>query len=178
MRTATSDAFIFNPLIQKSSSGIPLLGGVEIYCDPVTYPKDLHRSPRWKIAVGIHPKQVGSLTENRLQVFGDLVRSPQVTALGEIGLDYSVKPDKWPLQEKVFRLALPYCVREKPLILLIRGASGDGCIVAVGRSALNIVREYCGREQLIHLHCFMGTNQLFGGGLRSFPIASSVLWLE
>ncbi|XP_070573552.1 uncharacterized metal-dependent hydrolase YcfH-like [Ptychodera flava] len=90
-------------------------------------------------------------------------------ALGEIGLDYSAKPDKWPLQEKVFRLALPYCVRGKPLILHIRGASGDGCIAAVGRNALNIVREYCGREQLIHLHCFTGDKSVVRCWIEAFP---------
>ncbi|XP_070567369.1 uncharacterized protein [Ptychodera flava] len=135
---------------------VQVVGGVEVYCDPETFPEDLTREPGWKIAIGLHPKAAVGAGNQVLQEIRRLVASPHVAALGEIGLDRTVGSDKWTKQEDIFRELLSMADPAKPVILHLRGAVGDKYACDTHALALVTVKEMCDSTKLIHIHNFAG----------------------
>ena len=151
---------------------VDIIGGVEVYCDPSTYPKSLIRSPRWKIAVGIHPKHAGKLRPTERRKFATLVQAPEVVAVGEIGIDHSTDTSRWQAQEELLREVLGIhkdTCPGKPLVLHVRGGEND----LMGRSAhertLEALSDYCKPDQRIHLHCFRGCPETVSIWSARFP---------
>ena len=68
---------------------VQLAGGVLVYCDvdiyPITFPEDI----RWKVAVGIHPRNSPFVTDEEFQEFTALLARLEVSALGEVGVDWT-----------------------------------------------------------------------------------------
>lgn len=50
--------------------------------------RDAERYPWCFASVGIHPEEVGDLTEEKIQYLKELAQNDKVRAIGEIGLDY------------------------------------------------------------------------------------------
>ena len=85
------------------------------------------REHTWlRVAVGIHPKHVGQVGAAQVRRLKQLVAHPDVAAIGEIGLDFTVgslAPVRQ--QEKLFGECLTVAPRDKPIVLHIRPASAD-----------------------------------------------------
>ncbi|MDE2776973.1 MAG: TatD family hydrolase [Chloroflexota bacterium] len=83
-------------------------------------------------AVGIHPNSSADFTENMRDELRNLARSPQVVAIGEIGLDYhwdkSPKPAQWRAFEAQLALA-----SELELPVIIHNREGRVDTVPPGR---------------------------------------------
>ncbi len=112
--------------------------------------------------VGIHPCDVMETQESDLEAIRNLLKSPRVVAIGEIGLDRHRMPGKdlppaeaekanqfWcETQERIFRNQLDLAVEfEFPVVLHQRDA---------WEPMLSILREYQGRIRGV-FHCFGGT---------------------
>ncbi|GFS12985.1 hydrolase TatD [Elysia marginata] len=79
------------PLSRRPGATERLRGGVVVFCDPHSYPRNVDRIvdvPGFIPAVGIHPKQVSTWTASEKESFQILMRSAKIKALGEVGLDY------------------------------------------------------------------------------------------
>ncbi len=60
------------------------------------------RYPFIYAGVGLHPDEVGTLDEEKLQHLYELCRNPKTVAVGEIGLDYHWDVEPRPVQKKWF----------------------------------------------------------------------------
>ncbi len=102
-----------------------------------------------RATAGVHPHHAADLTEERMPELETLMRSPEVVAAGECGLDYFRDLSPRAAQERAFRWQLELAARTgKPAFLHQRDAHED---------FLRIVREY--RPQLCGgvAHCFTGS---------------------
>ncbi|XP_070547973.1 3'-5' ssDNA/RNA exonuclease TatD-like [Ptychodera flava] len=155
-RVTTSAQLIkANPSIRPKIP-VQVVGGVEVYCDTETFPEDLAREPGWKIAIGLHPKAAIGADNQVLQKIRRQVASPQVAALGEIGLDRIVGSDKWTRQEDIFRELQRMANPAKPVVLHLRGAAGDKHACGKHALALATIKEMCDSSQRIHIHNLAG----------------------
>ena len=78
-------------------------------------------------AVGIHPDDAGSLTDELFGKIRDALDHPKTVAVGEIGLDYHYEENPSPqVQEKWFRRQIRLAGEEKlPIIIHSRDAAND-----------------------------------------------------
>ena len=136
---------------------VQVAGGVAVFCDPDKfYHVQVPTVDGWYAAVGVHPKKVHQLNDQRWKLMEQWLEHPKVVALGEVGLDYSVHQDLWEKQETTLIEVLKLCRPQKVLVLHIRGSVGDKLASRPHRKALEIVKAACSPEQPIHLHCFTG----------------------
>ncbi len=101
-------------------------------------------------AVGIHPHEASSLTEEALQELRRLARHPRVVAIGEIGLDYYRDLSPRPAQQDAFRRQLALAAElGLPVIIHDRDAHED---------VLAILKAWRaeGHDQPIVFHAFSG----------------------
>ena len=107
--------------------------------------------------MGVHPKHVNERSSSKFQLLSSLLRSPQVVALGEVGLDRSVPSSKWQEQRVVLRKVLTLLTYDRVLILHLRGARQDPTGQDVSADCILMLTEaHVDRMQRIHLHCFKG----------------------
>ena len=101
-------------------------------------------------AVGYHPEDLASYTEEGYARIVELARHPKCVAIGEIGLDYYWDAEHKEEQKQLFRrqirLALDLC---KPVIVHDREAHGD---------CMEIVRDY--PELRGVFHCYSGSAEM------------------
>ena len=77
--------------------------------------------------MGAHPKHIAESTNARFDELKSLLRSPDVYALGEIGLDRTVPRKEWKNQDHVLeRILSEVSMRSKPIILHLRGQDRYG----------------------------------------------------
>lgn len=88
-----------------SSTGFEITGGVIVYSEPTSHLETASVSP-WGVAVDVHPKHFQDLTSKTLLYMKNLLCSPYVVALGEVGFDRTVPIKLWRRQEEVFRQVL------------------------------------------------------------------------
>ena len=73
---------------------VEVIGGVLNCCDLETLGKRSYAlDPRWRVAVGIHPKKVDLMTPDKWVEFEKEIHSSRVAAISEIGLDFSAPTD-------------------------------------------------------------------------------------
>lgn len=81
----------------------------------------LHQKhPDWHIALGIHPWWATKVKPDAVSDLDALLakHSPQITAVGEIGLDFALDADSFEVQEKLFSQQLELAGKyQKPVIL-------------------------------------------------------------
>ncbi|XP_077991068.1 3'-5' ssDNA/RNA exonuclease TatD-like [Glandiceps talaboti] len=155
-RPVSSDALLEAKITAGPVTPVQLVGGVEIFCDPRSYPEDLRRDPRWKVAIGLHPKHVTRVGDHQLRHFQQLNSSGEVADLGEIGLDWSAPRHTWTAQEELLIRLLRHGMACRPVILHCQGPEGDAHGITVGRHLLHLCRRYCCPAQPLHLHNFTG----------------------
>lgn len=69
---------------------VSIIGGVIHYSEPSTHPELIQPKGFWGIAVGVHLKHAGELTEERFLHMNNMLDFSSVVGLGEIGLDRTV----------------------------------------------------------------------------------------
>ena len=101
-------------------------------------------------AVGVHPEEIGTLTDSSLDEILALAKHPKCVAVGEIGLDYYWDDTHKAEQKALFRAQLEMALTlDKPVIIHDREAHGD---------CLEIVREYEGLRGVFH--CYSGSAEM------------------
>ncbi|MCD7819670.1 MAG: TatD family hydrolase [Lachnospiraceae bacterium] len=103
-------------------------------------------------AAGVHPDNVGSLNEEKLQWMYDLCRKPKTAAVGEIGLDYYWDTESHDLQKKWFVRQLQMAKDvDLPVNIHSRDAAQD---------TFDIIKaEHAGTTGGI-IHCFSSSAQM------------------
>ena len=76
--------------------------------------------------VGLHPDEVGDLTDELMEEFEELLKLPKIVAVGEIGLDYYWNKEVKEMQKECFVRQIDLARRTgKPLVIHSREAAGD-----------------------------------------------------
>lgn len=104
--------------------------------------------PHFYAAVGVHPSEVGELTETDIQELKSMVLdNPKVRAIGEIGLDYHFDDDPpRDVQKKWFIRQLELAQElGKPIIIHSRDAASD---------TMEILKDMDGGRNGGVIHCY------------------------
>jgi TatD DNase family protein len=103
--------------------------------------------PNVRCAIGVHPNYCAQSSESDLELLRGLSLSPQVVALGEMGMDYHYPPIDKPRQTHFFQFQLQLAAERKlPVVIHCREAVDD---------TLAILREFPQIRGVFH--CFTGT---------------------
>ena len=160
-------------------------GCITSFCDPTSFSSlsicdDLMEHSQVWAAFGFHPHNAKYYNDMLEYKLCERLQHPKAVALGEIGLDYSVRcQSQVDIQKQVFlqqvRLAE---VWKKPLVIHCREAEDD---------VFEILSSNLPKDWPIHLHCYTGSyeiatkflnhfQKLFIGisGIVTFPKASQV----
>jgi TatD DNase family protein len=99
-------------------------------------------------SVGIHPHDVGSMTEETWLALDELARAPRVVGIGETGLDFYYDHSPRDAQRAAFRrfIALARAV-ERPVICHIRDAHEEAAQILIEEGAAEVGGV---------IHCFTG----------------------
>jgi Tat protein secretion system quality control protein TatD with DNase activity len=144
-------------------------GGVLIYCDPETYSINMPIDTKWKVAVGMHPKTVAKCSEAEVKKFIDLIKNTRVSAVGEVGLDISLRDGTRKVQEEFLIQVLHHVKPRIPLILYIRSTRPVKYSRGLYLRDLDILRVHCHPTQNIILHCFTGEESVRSELSNQFP---------
>jgi TatD DNase family protein len=91
-------------------------------------------------AMGLHPDEIGDLTDELLGEIREDMKNPKVLAVGEIGLDYYWNKEEQELQKAAFRKQINLALEcGKPVVIDSREAAAD---------TLEILREMYGKGSL------------------------------
>ncbi|XP_030838603.1 uncharacterized protein LOC105437668 [Strongylocentrotus purpuratus] len=152
--------------------GMKLVGGVVNFCDPQFFDRALRLIPLlplFHIAVGVHPKCVSMLTDDGWAKLECLFSCPRVTAVSELGIDYFRVPQpEWPKQWALVRRILGLGCRNMVLVLHLRPAQGDPCGHHLHGEFRDLLGQFCGRHQHIHIHNFTGDAQELDAWMAAF----------
>nr|XP_054775286.1 putative deoxyribonuclease TATDN2 [Lytechinus pictus] len=144
----------------RTPSVVKLVGGVVNFCDPLTFKRALKLLPllsHYHVAVGVHPKKVPDLNESSFQKLECLLACPRVAAISELGIDHTVpSADLIPPQWNFVRRLLSRGCRNQVLVLHLRPAGRDPCGHHLHGPFRDLLRQFCGEHQHIHLHNFSG----------------------
>ena len=96
-------------------------------------------------AIGIHPDEVGTLTEEHMSEMEQLLDLDKIVAVGEIGLDYYWDNESHDIQKKWFIRQLETArKKDMPVIIHSREAAAD---------TMDIMREYAAGMRAV-IHCY------------------------
>ncbi len=96
-------------------------------------------------AVGIHPDEVGGLTEEHMSEMERLLDLDKIAAVGEIGLDYYWDNESHDMQKKWFIRQLETArKKDMPVIIHSRDAAAD---------TMDIMRKYAAGMRAV-IHCY------------------------
>jgi len=99
-------------------------------------------------AIGIHPHEADSVSENDIRLFAGFLDKPKVVAIGEIGLDYYKNISSRENQKKLFISLLKTAKdADLPLIIHNREAHAD---------MIDILKNIAGDSVKGVMHCFSG----------------------
>jgi len=103
-------------------------------------------------SVGVHPEEVGELTERDMDILLEHTKHPKVRAIGEIGLDYYWDSVERDVQKKWFCRQIDLAKQVKlPIIVHDRDAHGD---------TIDILNSENARDVGGIVHCFSGSQQM------------------
>ncbi|XP_053389453.1 3'-5' ssDNA/RNA exonuclease TatD-like [Mercenaria mercenaria] len=143
---------------------------VGVFSDPETYPTrdQVHE---WKsqgvvVAVGLHPRKTNPSAE-QWQRFEELLSWPEITALGEVGIDRMEPVNTWSSQMLNLDRALQSLRPDQ--VLILHGRSSDDDPDEAWLTCLFKACPRVTREHLIHCHCFMGSKRLVQRWTSEFP---------
>ena len=116
---------------------------------------------------GAHPKVI--LTPEERWRVESLVQLPEVSGLGEVGLDNTTSPDLWHRQERQLKDLLTGLEPSKVLTLHLRWMSSDTTGVEAFMRCLYILSPISPESRRVQLHCFTGSKEVVDEWLESFP---------
>ena len=150
---------------------VSLEGLVTSYCDPATYPtpEEVRSivSQGCYVVVGLHPKKEAS--ERDWETLHNLLQLPEVSGLGEIGVDHTMPISTWTDQTNKIDRAI-HAADNLPRIVVLhcRGVQNEDNTEAYNLLLKTLsLRLGCGA--LIHLHCFCGSSRIVDMWLETFP---------
>ncbi|XP_013389674.1 uncharacterized protein LOC106158303 [Lingula anatina] len=158
---------------QVDDKEITVSGATVIFCDPATYPSAEEvaslKAEGAVVSVGWHPRH--EFDPEGWAKFEQTVSNPEVSVLGEIGVDYTTSSWQWEAQFEVLERALTLLREDQVLVLHCRGPKDDSAGDLVWRHVLNILRlaENVKSDQLIHCHCFTGSRRMVEKWVQYFP---------
>ncbi len=100
------------------------------------------------VAVGVHPHEASSFSDESVRALQGLSSDPKVAAIGEIGLDYHYKHSPVPAQQEAFRRQIRIA-REAGLPVIVHGREAD-------EDTLKILRQEKADDVRGVIHCFSG----------------------
>ena len=127
---------------------------------------DAAKRPWCFAAVGVHPHDAETFSEECLRELREMIRAPKVVALGEAGLDYYRDLSPREVQREVFRKQIRLALEAgMPLIIHDRESGGDtirilreeGAFSDARRSGFPPNPETGIRDARVLLHCFSGS---------------------
>ena len=158
----------------KDNARVRLVGAVTNYCDPDTYPTQeevvtLYRQGV-KVCIGMHPnpRRVGSISDDHLSKMMKLLQLPEITGLGEVGLDRTAPISKWNSQLQVLGKVLGFLQDRHVLVLHCRGVEKEDPS-EVYSTVLMHLKGQVRRDQAIHVHCFTGNKDIVKSWIGEFP---------
>ena len=133
-----------------------IAAAVDIGASPESCRKALelaHRYAHIYAAIGIHPDDVGSLTEADMRWLEETAASEKkVVAIGEIGLDYYWDKEQHEVQKYWFRRQLAIAKRVKlPVVIHSRDAAQD---------TFDLLKEEHAEESGGVIHCYSGSAEM------------------
>ena len=99
-------------------------------------------------AVGIHPHEADSVSENDLRLFAGFLNNPKVVAVGEIGLDYYRNISSKENQKKLF-ISLLKTAKDADIPLIIHNREAH-------KDMIDILKNITGGSVNGVMHCFSG----------------------
>ncbi|HEY9062895.1 MAG TPA: TatD family hydrolase [Pseudobacteroides sp.] len=103
-------------------------------------------------AVGVHPHSASTMDESTIARITEMVRSPKVVAIGEIGLDYYYDYSPKDVQKYWFKRQLELAIElSMPVIIHDRDAHED---------IINIMKESKISQVGGVMHCFSGSREM------------------
>lgn len=103
----------------------------------------------YQVAYGIHPEYVREVTQEKLQKLEEIISMPEITAVGEIGMDLHFESDTRDAQKELFitqiELAKKY---HKPILVHSRDAMQDTFDIMKAHHTDGL------------LHCFSGSAEM------------------
>ncbi|MBZ4646114.1 MAG: TatD DNase family protein [Petroclostridium sp.] len=100
-------------------------------------------------SVGVHPHDVGDISENAMGLLADLAKNPRVVAVGEIGLDYYYDHSPREVQRYWFRRQIQLAKElDLPVIIHNRDAHADSMEIVTSEDISSIGGVF---------HCFSGS---------------------
>jgi Tat protein secretion system quality control protein TatD with DNase activity len=148
---------------------VQLVGGVLVYCDVDSYPTTFPENTRWKVAVGIHPSNSPFFTDEEFQELTALLARPEVSALEEVGVDWTEPRSIWKEQDKMLRRVFGLAHPDTSIVLHIRERPSDTTGQESYLHVLYLVREKCTPGQKLQLHCFHSTEDTVVVWRKHFP---------
>ena len=128
--------------IIKNMDGIMIASG----CSDATNKEILklvEKYPSVYGAIGIHPQDVDTVTEESFKLIEDNINNPKIVAIGEIGLDYYWVKDNKEKQIELFKKQLDLATKyNKPVIIHSRDSI---------QNVFDILKEYKLKGSI---HCF------------------------
>lgn len=104
---------------------------------------------RYQVAYGIHPEYIRDFNEDVFQEFVELVSLPEITAVGEIGLDYHWEKEYKEEQKELFARQIEVArTLNKPILVHSRDAIQD---------TYDVMKAHPSRGLL---HCFPGSAEM------------------
>ena len=122
-----------------------ILDAGSCFSDTIQAIKDAETYPWCFASAGIHPEEVGDLTEEKMQYLKELAQHEKVRAIGEIGLDYYYD-DGVPreIQRKWFRRQIELANELKmPIMIHSRDADLDTLTILKEEGAFSDERKSC-----------------------------------
>ena len=157
----------FNSFKTKFNFPDNFSGCITSFCDPASFSslgmcEELMKHDQIWAAFGFHPHNAKYYNDALEYKLCERLQNPKAVALGEIGLDYSVRiQSEVDIQKQVFlkqvRLAE---VWRKPLVIHCRDAEPD---------VFDILSSNLPKDWKIHLHCYTGCYEIATKFLNHFP---------
>lgn len=118
--------------------------------------------------VGVHPHDVGGMTEETLAAIEKLAGEKKVMAIGEIGLDFHYENSEREVQEYWFRRQIRLANELKmPIVIHSRDADGLTMDILKEEGTFSEKRKNCfppredgSMDARVLLHCFSGSSEL------------------
>ena len=150
---------------------VSLEGLITSYCDPETYPtpEEVRAivSQGCYVVVGLHPKKEAS--ERDWETLHNLLQLPEVSGLGEIGVDHTMPISTWTDQTNKIDGAIRSADNLPRIVVLhCRGVQNEDNTEAYNL-LLKTLSLRLGGGALFHLHCFSGSSRIVDMWLETFP---------
>ncbi|MCG8078130.1 MAG: TatD family hydrolase [Candidatus Thiodiazotropha taylori] len=168
----TDPAAVFDTAVTLPGFEVNLRSAVLMHPDPEDYPSPERIS--WLAAQGFHvalgcsPKR--PVTEATIHKLKGLLSSPDVAALGEIGVDHTLPVELW-MRQTANAVRLFDCMpRDQKKVLVVKCR---GMLDKDPSEAYDVLRATLQHRvspvQLIHLQCFTGNVDVVKSWLETFP---------